>query len=168
MQFGGKDSKEGFGLGFHMQNASGERSAGHNGAIYGFATHLNALVDAKLGVVVIASKDFVNTVTDKIGAAAIQAMLSAKRGTPAPETAKSEPIALEVAKAVAGRYTNQTRGFELMRNGTNLTFLWQGGGFIQTIREHKGKLVSDGPIGFGMQLSRKADSDVDPDRRGGV
>src|SRR5687767_13890458 len=90
---------------------------------------------------------------------ALVAMLSVKKGMPFPELPRSEPVPLAVARTVEGRYTNQTRGFELMRNGTNLTFLWQGGGFPQTIRQYRGDLASDGPIGFGMQLLRQPNSD---------
>jgi len=158
VQFAEKDAKEGYGLGFHMQQVEGERSAGHNGAIYGFATHFSALVDAKVGAVVIGSKDFANTVTDKIANKALLGMLSLKKGTAWPEFPKTEPVPITMSKAIEGHYTNETRGFELARTGTNLTFLWQGGGYLQTIRQYKDGLASDGAIGFGMQLSRGTDS----------
>jgi serine beta-lactamase-like protein LACTB len=159
VQFGSNGAKDGFGLGFHMRDFDRERSAGHNGAIYGFATHLTALVDAKIGVVVITSKDFANTVSDNIGNRSLNAMLSVKKRTPFPEFPRSEPVPVAISKAVEGHYTNETRGFELSRSGTNLAFLWQGGGFMQRIRQYKGELVSDGAIGYGMQLSRTPDND---------
>jgi CubicO group peptidase (beta-lactamase class C family)/D-alanyl-D-alanine dipeptidase len=162
VQFGEKNAKEGFGLGFHLQQVKGERAAGHNGAIYGFATRLTALVDAKLGVAVVASKDFANTVTDVIGMKALVAMLALKNGTPLPELPITEPVPLEIAKSVEGRYANesQSRGFELSRSGTNLTFLWDGGGFPQMIRQYKGEMFSDGLTGFGMQLARDPAKDL--------
>ncbi len=43
----------GFGLGFAISKLDGERRIGHNGAVYGFATDVQALPDARLGVVVI-------------------------------------------------------------------------------------------------------------------
>jgi CubicO group peptidase (beta-lactamase class C family)/D-alanyl-D-alanine dipeptidase len=162
VQLGEKGTKEGFGLGFHLQQVKGERAAGHNGAIYGFATHLTALVDAKLGVAVVASKDFANSVTDVIGMKTLVAMLAVKKGIPFPELPITEPVPLEIAKTVEGRYTNEKegRGFELSRSGTNLSFLWLNGGFPQTIRQYKGELFSDGLIGFGMKLSRETNKDI--------
>ena len=43
----------GFGLGFAISKLDGERMIGHNGAVYGFATDVQALPDSRLGVVVI-------------------------------------------------------------------------------------------------------------------
>ena len=48
--------RAGFGLGFAISTLDGERRIGHNGAVYGFATDVQALPDAKLGVVVITTR----------------------------------------------------------------------------------------------------------------
>lgn len=151
VQFGAPGATEGYGLGFHMQRVKGERMAGHGGAIYGFSTHFSALVDAKLGAVVIASKDFANTVADKIGMKALVAMLSVKNGIPFPDLPKSEPLPLEQAKALEGTYANGERGFDLIRDGAQITLLRHNGGYPQTIRKGPTNLVADGVTAFGAQ-----------------
>src|SRR6202047_1279399 len=56
-----------FGLGFQVRSLDGHRLVGHGGAIYGFATTLDLLPEDKVGVVVVATKDAVNAVTERIG-----------------------------------------------------------------------------------------------------
>lgn len=145
--------KDGFGLGFHMGQIKGQRSAGHGGAIYGFSTALTTLVDAKLGAVVIASKDFANTVTDKIAIKALVAMLALRGGNPLPELPKSDPLPLELAKSLQGHYIGQGRAFDLERRADSLALLWDNGGFMQTIRQGPANLITDGALGFGISLS---------------
>ena len=48
-QFAKPDAKDGFGLGFTIDELDGKKRIGHGGAIYGFATDLAALPDEKLG-----------------------------------------------------------------------------------------------------------------------
>ena len=44
-----------FGIGFALGKLDGHRMVGHDGAIYGFATSLDALPDDKLGAVAVAT-----------------------------------------------------------------------------------------------------------------
>ncbi len=64
-----------FGLGFRLSSFSGQRLVGHGGAIYGFATELEALPDAKLGVVVIATLDSSNSLVTRIAHEALRMAL---------------------------------------------------------------------------------------------
>ena len=76
--------KEGFGLGFFLDELDGRRRVGHGGAIYGFSTELAFLPDEKLGVVVIANKDVADWVTYRLADAALRHLLAAKAGKPLP------------------------------------------------------------------------------------
>ncbi len=65
-QRGKPGTSAGFGLGFAISKLEDECRIGHNGAVYGFATDVQALPDAKLGVVVIATADCANGVASEI------------------------------------------------------------------------------------------------------
>ena len=83
----------GFGLGFALSKFDGERRAGHSGAVYGFATEVEALLDAKLGVVVITTADCANGAARHIAETALRMMLSNRGGRPltTPETSQAIP-----------------------------------------------------------------------------
>ncbi|PYP61087.1 MAG: hypothetical protein DMD26_18560 [Gemmatimonadetes bacterium] len=79
-QFARPGERTGYGIGFRLGSLDGRRSIGHDGAIYGFATTLQALPDEKLGVIIVTTRDGANAAVDEIGEAALRAML-AVRGT---------------------------------------------------------------------------------------
>src|SRR5262249_29200422 len=56
-QFARAGAKQGFGLGFFLDELDGHRRIGHSGALYGFVGELQLLPEEKLGVVVLANKD---------------------------------------------------------------------------------------------------------------
>ena len=84
-QFAPAGARTGFGLGFNVSIFEGQRRVGHNGAIYGFATELQALPDSKLGVVVATTLDCTNPVMTHIADEALRAMLSVRDKKPLPE-----------------------------------------------------------------------------------
>lgn len=76
---GGKaGATPGFGLGFAISKLDDEVRIGHDGAVYGFATDLQALPDARLGVIVIASADCANGIVSHVGTTALRMMLAAQ------------------------------------------------------------------------------------------
>ena len=154
IQFAEPGQKQGFGLGFSISEIDGERAAGHNGAMYGFATQFTGLIDAKLGVVVIASKDFANTVTGRIATKALQGMLAAKRGTAIPEFEMAEPVERTAMLELAGNYLAGERAFELRASGTNLFMLWNTGGYQHTVRRLGQNFITDSALGYGTELKR--------------
>ncbi len=113
-QYAGPTEKTGFGIGFHVQEFEGQRRIGHGGAVYGFATSLAALPDEKLGVVVIASRDCVNAVTDHIADEALRLLLAVKQGKPLPTLAGTRPLELDRVQELAGRYSARERTLDLM------------------------------------------------------
>jgi CubicO group peptidase (beta-lactamase class C family)/D-alanyl-D-alanine dipeptidase len=112
-QFAPANSTTGFGIGFDIGRLSGRRTIGHDGAIYGFATTLLAMPDDSLGVVVTATLDVVNAVTDHIARYALQSMLAVRQGREI--VAADTTIALDprLSLALIGRYTNVKRSVDL-------------------------------------------------------
>jgi D-alanyl-D-alanine dipeptidase len=181
IQFAQPNQKSGFGLGFYLSEIDGQKAVGHNGAMYGFATQFTGLVDAKLGAVVIASKDFVNTVTERIATKGLQSMLVAKAGHVAqisqsarlssqnltavfdPPTEPLDPQTIapipETVGAIKGNYAAPDgRSFNLRPSGTNLFLTWHTQGYQHTLRKQGNDLITDGPFGYGLKLDRQSNN----------
>ncbi len=177
IQFAQPNQKSGFGLGFNISEINGHKAAGHNGAMYGFATQFTGLLDARLGVVVIASKDFVNTVTDRIGTKALQAMLAVKTnhvaqisqsarstsvppgGATLPRSLFEEPtIPLDFASRRTGHFVSNNGSIELRQSGTNTFLLPAGQGYQHIIRKRGDQYLIDGPLGYGTILTFEDDT----------
>ncbi|HMD96967.1 MAG TPA: serine hydrolase domain-containing protein [Terriglobia bacterium] len=78
-----------FGIGFALGSLDGHRVVGHDGAIYGFATSLEALPDDRLGAVAVTTMDSANAVTDRI----VHEALASNAGRPrAPTFAGTLPL----------------------------------------------------------------------------
>ena len=71
-QYAATEPRGSFGLGFFVSEFAGRRRVGHGGAMYGFATTLQALPDEKLAAIVVATKDFANPVVDRIAESALR------------------------------------------------------------------------------------------------
>ncbi len=149
---GGKEPKEGFGLGFRISRLEGRRCIGHSGAIYGFATQLQALPKQKLGVVVIASRDVANGVTNHIAQVALQQMLAAKEAKPLPAIEQPQPLSIDKARALAGRYQSGDRSLDLLERDGHLWLLPDRGGIRRELRQLGDCLVIDDPIDVDYSL----------------
>ena len=151
-QYDKPDAKRGFGLGFGLGEMDGRRTIGHGGAIYGFATTLRGLPAEKLGVVVVTTKDSANAVTERIGEAALKAMLAVREGKPIPVPEVTSPVDPQLARRIAGRYRNGTEGFDLKASGDELSMLRSSGGEPLRLRALGDSLVVDGRLGYGPKL----------------
>jgi CubicO group peptidase (beta-lactamase class C family)/D-alanyl-D-alanine dipeptidase len=124
-----------YGIGFGISDFQGHRRIGHGGAIYGFATTLAALPDDKLGVVVVATKDVANAVTNRIANFALRAMLAARQGSLPPQPESTSAVEAGAAKQLAGRYIKQgdpEKAIELIdRNGKLFMFREETGSYVQ-------------------------------------
>ncbi len=147
----GKDG-DGFGIGFRLQNFDGRRLVGHGGAIYGFATELEALPDDKLGVAVVTTMDSANSVMTKIANEALRLMLAAKAGSPLPQIPETTAIPIELARAAAARYISGTRPFDLMEESGSLSVLAASGGEKVALRQAGDDLIEDSRLGYGPKL----------------
>ncbi|MEO8199227.1 MAG: serine hydrolase [Gemmatimonadota bacterium] len=150
-QFADSRSAEAFGLGFYLSHIDGHRRAGHGGAIYGFATDLEALPDEKLGVVVITNLDAANTVVSRIADAALKAMLAVRAGEIPPVPTVTARIPPGTVQGMTGFYGNATRNLELREGLGDLELLTPGQSPL-SLRLLGDTLVVDDPRSFGTRL----------------
>lgn len=155
LQFVGKDEKppkEGFGLGFHITDLDGHKSIGHGGAIYGFATQLQALPKEKLGVVVVISRDVANGVANHIAEVALRQMLAAKEGKPLPAIEETKALSITKARQLAGRYKSGDRWLDLLERDGHLWVLPDRGGYRRELRELGDDLIVDDQMDYGLKI----------------
>jgi CubicO group peptidase (beta-lactamase class C family)/D-alanyl-D-alanine dipeptidase len=149
-----KGNQTPYGIGFGVSNFQGHRRIGHGGAIYGFATTLSALPDDKLGVVVVATKDVANAVTNRIASFALRAMLAAREGSLLPQPESTASINAGAAKQLAGRYIKQgdpEKAIELIdRNGKLFMFREESGSYVQLRSPGKALGTATTPQSTGM------------------
>jgi serine beta-lactamase-like protein LACTB len=95
-----------FGLGFIVGQWRGRRMMSHNGAMYGYSSHLALLPEEKLAVVVLANEDLVNGRTRHIAEAGLAQLLEEKRGEKPPAAEKFPPP--PNLAALGGDYESQS------------------------------------------------------------
>ncbi len=142
-----------FGLGFRLATFEGRRLVGHGGAIYGFATSLQALPDDKLGVVVVATKDGANAVTDRIAAYALRLLLARREGRPLPEAETTGRLDRALARRLAGRYVKGDAWVELDERAGALHLTRSDGAERLRLRARGRDLVVDDVLDYGLALA---------------
>ncbi|MDR3623365.1 MAG: serine hydrolase [Paludisphaera borealis] len=157
-QFPGAASTRSFGLGFTLERFEGHERIGHGGAIYGFATDLSALPDAKIGVAVVVTKDCANATAKRISDAALRLLLALGKGEPLPEIDAGGPLEAGLAGRVAGRYGEGDSAVELVARGDRLFLTQAIGGLRTEIRAGKDGMREDGPLDFGTRLTVRDDT----------
>lgn len=150
-QYAEPGQKEGFGLGFHVSEIGGQRCVSHNGAIYGFATALNVLPEAELGVSVVATLDAANSVTGRLAQRALKLMLDLKAGKPLEPMELSQPIPLEMVPMLEGHYSSEKSSVELIEKEGEL-FLSTSTG-LYALRMLGERVVLDDAHGYTESLS---------------
>lgn len=170
-QFARPGQEDGYGIGFRIGHLDGHRSVGHDGAIYGFATTLQALPDDKLGVIVVTTRDGANAAVDRISDAALRAMLAAKGARPGAgvtvagaatvTTDTTGPIAPDRARRLVGRYAprnSPAREIEITHRGAGLAMMPPDGGGIPELRARGDTLqVDDRVFGTGERFLPNGD-----------
>jgi CubicO group peptidase (beta-lactamase class C family)/D-alanyl-D-alanine dipeptidase len=146
------EASTGAGIGFFVSEMEGHRAVGHGGAIYGFATELLALPDKKLGVVVVATLDGANAVTDHIAGAALRAMLAAGEGRTLDVAAATAALTPARAGSLAGRYALGDRSFDLWARDTMLVLESHRGNVRMSLRASGDTLVADGALAIGPRF----------------
>lgn len=143
----------GFGLGFAVSQLDGRRQVSHGGAIYGFSTELSALPDDKLGVVVVATADGANAVTEHIAEVALRLMRATRTGQPLPRVDRPVVLAPALARRLAGRYGTGERALDLIEQSGRLYLLPARGGFRAELRSlGDSLLVVDDRLAYGARL----------------
>jgi len=142
-----------FGLGFMVRPFESHRLVGHGGAIYGFATTLDLLPDDKVGVAVIATKDALNAVTERIGEEALRLVLAHRAAKPLTTPPATSPVPPEVGHKLVGRYGTGDDAVDLAYLNGRLTLLKVAGGEELQLRKVGDGLIVDGTTGYGMKVT---------------
>jgi CubicO group peptidase (beta-lactamase class C family)/D-alanyl-D-alanine dipeptidase len=146
-----------FGLGFVVGALDGHRMVGHGGAIYGFATTLDVLPDDKLGVVVTATKDVANTVTDQIAAEVLRLVLAQRAGEPTSLPAPTTAVSRDTGRKIAGRYGEGDSAVDLAYLNGQLSMLSVDGGEQKDLRQVGSDFIADGILGYGTKVTSIGD-----------
>ena len=146
-----------FGLGFTVRSLDGHRLVGHGGAIYGFATTLDLLPEDRVGVVVFATKDAANAVTERIGEEALRLVLAHRAGKPLTLPPATGDVSVELGRKLAGRYGTGEDAVELKYLGGHLSMRKLVGGEELELRTLGDDLIVDGAVGYGLKITPVAD-----------
>jgi len=128
------------------------RQVRKQGAIYGFATTVEALPDEKLGVAVITTKNAAKAVTRRIADAALKAMLAVRQQKPIPEPEITSPVDPQLAHRIAGRYVSSNHGVDLIESAGRLSLLPIKGGKQVSLRSLGDALIVDSPLSYGEKV----------------
>jgi CubicO group peptidase (beta-lactamase class C family)/D-alanyl-D-alanine dipeptidase len=146
-----------FGLGFIVRSVDGHRLVGHGGAIYGFATTLDLLPDDKVGVVVTATKDAVNAVTERIGEETLKLVLDQRAGKPLTLPPATSAVSAEIGRALVGRYGTDDEAVDIAYLDGRLSLLKLAGGEQLELRKLGDDLIVDGATGNGIKVAPTRD-----------
>ncbi len=151
-QFVPPGTKRGFGIGFALGEVDGRRWVGHDGAVYGFATTLQALPDDGLGVVAVTTKDAANAAVDRIALAGLRMMVARRDGKPLPQPERLAAIEPGEARRLAGRYRSGERWIDLEERG-GLLFVSRSDDDVTLCLLRDGDaLTSDDTLGSGWSV----------------
>ncbi|MCA9062606.1 MAG: serine hydrolase [Planctomycetaceae bacterium] len=149
-----------FGLGFHIQELDGHRKIGHGGAVYGYSTQLELLIEQKLGVAAVCSLDGANGVVGRLADYALRLMLATREGRPLPDYITTTRVPRQRAQDLVGHFQSGDRHahvFELagrvyLERGT---YRYELKSLADT-----GETVIDDTIAFGTRVSTDEDQNL--------
>jgi CubicO group peptidase (beta-lactamase class C family)/D-alanyl-D-alanine dipeptidase len=151
-QFSDGKAPSSFGVGFALGNLDGHPLVGHGGAIYGFATELEALPQDKLGVVVVTTMDSANAVVTHIAQEALRLMLAAKSGKPLPAIEETQAVPVQLARSAAAAYRLDDKKVNLLEEYGKLYSEASEGGYKLALRTANDQLVVDDRLSYGKKL----------------
>jgi len=141
-----------FGLGFALSQLDQERRIGHGGAVYGFATQLEALPDKKLGAIVITTRDCANGIARHVAETALRLMLAVRQSRPLPLIETTLPILQERARQLDGRFVRGDKVIDLIERGGKIYLSPFGDGMTVELRAQGDSLQVDDRLAFGARL----------------
>jgi CubicO group peptidase (beta-lactamase class C family)/D-alanyl-D-alanine dipeptidase len=150
-QFVSPNEKRGFGVGFSMSELDGHRKAGHNGAVYGFATDFSLLPDDKMAAIVVVTRDFGNTVASRISTLALRSMLAAREGKVISIPPETKPIPPEIVRRWKGKFATAETAVELVDFDGKLHLLRRG--LPEALRYDGKDFITDGLTAYGTTLT---------------
>ncbi len=150
-------ANRGYGLGFALSELDGHRRVAHGGAIYGFSTTLSALPDDKVGVIVVATADGANSITDHLADVALRSMLAVRADNSLTPVEKLDSIAPARARTLAGRYGTGDRAVDLIEQSGRLYMLPVRGGFRTELKSVGDSLLTvDDRLAYGSKVQLTA------------
>lgn len=154
-QFADKDAEEGFGIGFHISKHQGKRKIGHGGAIYGFATQLSALPEEKLGVIVVTSRDVANSAMRRIADLSLDTLLAVREKKPMPKMPQTQPIDIETARKLRGRYKSEKQFLDVMERDGRVRILPARGSLLVEIRATEDGFQTEDVHHIGLKIKQE-------------
>ncbi|MCY2964046.1 MAG: serine hydrolase [Planctomycetota bacterium] len=144
---------QGFGLGFHVQSLDGHTKIGHGGAVYGFATQVEALPEKKLGVAAVAALDGSNGVVARLANYALRLMLAQKEGKPLPAYPVTQPVPAERVREFVGDFRLDPQVLKVTALAGRLYL--HDGTFRYEVRASAddGTIITDDVEGFGAKVA---------------
>ncbi|MCB0259727.1 MAG: serine hydrolase, partial [Calditrichaeota bacterium] len=104
IQYADAGQQYGFGLGFYVSKFHEYRQVRHGGVMYGYATQIAVLPEARLGAVTIITNDCANIVAGRINDYAFELLLAKQAGKPLPEFRPPAPPDSQTVQTLAGSY----------------------------------------------------------------
>src|ERR1700719_542327 len=147
----------GFGLGFIVRSLDGHRLVGHGGAIYGFATTVDLLPEDRVGVVIVATKDAVNALTERIGEESLKLVLEQRAGKPLALPPATTAVSPEIGRSLVGRYGTGADAVDIAYLDGRLSALKLAGAEQLELRQLGRDLIVDGATGYGIKVAPTAD-----------
>jgi len=154
-QLGQKGESPSFGLGFALSKLDDHVRLGHTGAVYGFASDLEALPDEKLGAIVITTVDCANGIARRVAESALRLMLQARKHQPLPDLETTTAVSLETARALDGHYESGDRAVDLSERGGKLLLSPVNGALRVAVRALGDALIVDDRLAYGPRLATK-------------
>jgi D-alanyl-D-alanine dipeptidase len=153
-QLGKEGEHPAFGLGFALSKLDDRKKIGHSGAVYGFATDVEALPDEKLGAVVITSIDCANGIARRIAESALRLMLAARQRQPLPNLETTQKVPFVKARDLEGHYLG-AGAVDLFERGGKLFLAPAAGGLRVEVRSQGDTLIVDDRLAFGSKVATK-------------
>ena len=125
----GPDPATGYGLGFAVSTLDGRPQIGHGGVVYGYASSLQLLPEAGLGLAMFSTLDFTSDLIGRLSRRALRLALADRGMGARPKPSRRLPRArLEEAQALAGIYAAGDAGphIEIVSAGSRLTLIDEG------------------------------------------
>jgi len=161
-QFTGGNS--GFGLGFYVTEYRGFKRIGHTGAVHGYSTEFIALPELKFGLAMCANKDGAYSMLRRISLYAFDLAIARRGGAPLPDFRRTDPVAPEVARRLAGKFSDGERNLELVERDGEL-YAWYGG-VRARVRARGDTLITDDVLAYGTEIVPQAPDHVLVNGRG--
>lgn len=152
-QFAPAGSKTGHSLGFIVSTFNGHRLLTSTGVAPGDSAELAALPDERLGVVAITNLGGANGVTARIAQVALRLMFAARYHRRLLEIPQTTELTRETTRSLAGRYGSLQDAFDLIDEENDLFFLRVAGGPMVRVRGLGSRLIEDGRLGYGLELT---------------